>query len=110
MRGFFKQRGYEDSTELAQHRIARLPAGPPLADYGFEDAKIFDKADSAKLRSGKALEMAGAFLESQPFALAVVADPGCLTVLGESGSWHRAVGSTAVMVSKLVLDFSAKNI
>ncbi len=35
---------------------------------------------------------------------------GCLTVLGESGSWHRAVGSMAVTVSKLVLDFSAKNI
>ncbi len=40
----------------------------------------------------------------------VVIELGCLPVLGESGSWHRAVGSTAVMVSKLVLDFSAKNI
>ena len=27
LRGFFKQRGYEDAGELAKHRISRLPPG-----------------------------------------------------------------------------------
>lgn len=74
VRGFINQRGYEDSTELAQHHVARLPAEAPVATYQFDDSKIFDKADSAKLRDEKALNKAGDFLESNPFSLAVVAD------------------------------------
>lgn len=73
VRGFFKNRGYEDSTELARHRISRLPAGPAMATYPFEDSKLFGKPDSAKLRDQKKLDEAGEFLQNHPFGLAVVA-------------------------------------
>lgn len=70
--GFFKRRGYEDSTELARHRIARLPAGPALADYPFDDSKLFGGPDSTKLHDQKSLNKAGKFLENNPFGLVVV--------------------------------------
>lgn len=72
VRGFFQQRGYEDSSELAQHRIARLPSATPAAEYAFDDSKIFDKPDSAKLRNQKLLHTAGEYLEQNRFSLAVV--------------------------------------
>jgi len=73
LRGFFKQRGYEDQTELAKHLISRLPAAPPWKEYSYDAAKIFDKGDSAKIRNAKALNEAGQFLQDNPFGLAVVA-------------------------------------
>jgi len=72
LRGFFKNRGYEDETDLAKHRIARLPDERPLGEYVYDPAKIFDKTDSAKIKNAKMLNEAGHFLETNPFGLAVV--------------------------------------
>jgi outer membrane protein OmpA-like peptidoglycan-associated protein len=73
LRGFFKQRGYEDSAELDKHRIAKLPSGPSLGDYVYDASKIFARDDSAKLRNQKTIDDAGRFLQSNRFGLAVVA-------------------------------------
>lgn len=73
LRGFFKKRGYEDSTELAKHSVAQLPAQPVEKRFAFDAGKIFDHPDSAKLKNEKALNEAGNFLQSNPFGLAVVA-------------------------------------
>jgi len=70
--GFFKRRGYEDSTELSRHRIARLPAGSELAYYPFDDSRLFGGPDSTKLHDQKSLNKAGEFLENNPFGLVVV--------------------------------------
>jgi len=72
LRGFFKDRGYEDASELAKYRIARLPSTQPAARYLFDDSKMFDK--SAELRDKKALDRAGKYLETHRFGLAVVVD------------------------------------
>jgi len=71
-RGFFKDRGYRDSSELTKHEIRRLPSKRYFQSYVYNAEKIFDKPDTAKLKNEKTLNAAGAFLELNPFALAVV--------------------------------------
>jgi phospholipid/cholesterol/gamma-HCH transport system substrate-binding protein len=71
-RGFFRNRGYEDSADLTKHEIAKLPQGPALKTFVFDSKQIFDKPDSAKLKNQKALNEVGKFLEDQKFGLAVV--------------------------------------
>ena len=71
-RGFFKDRGYRDSSELTKHEIRRLPEKPHSQSFVYDAKKIFDKPDTAKLKNGKILNAAGAFLELNPFGIAVV--------------------------------------
>lgn len=73
LRGFFKKRGYEDSTDLTQHGIRRLPATPYSKRFAYDASQLFEKHDTAKLKKGKALNDVGEFLEQNPFGLAVVA-------------------------------------
>jgi len=73
LRGFFKNRGYEDSEELKRDAIAQLPAGSPDKSFTYAGPKLFDKPDSAKLKGEKALNEAGKFLEQNRYGLAVVA-------------------------------------
>ena len=73
LRGFFHKRGYEDTVELTKNQISQLPAEKPVKEFGYEGNKIFDKADTAKLKKPKDLNEAGAYLEKNPFGVAVVA-------------------------------------
>lgn len=71
-RGFFKNRGYEDSTDLTKHEIDELPERSPVQKFSYSTKDIFDKADTAKLKKQKLLDRAGEFLEQNSFGLAVV--------------------------------------
>jgi outer membrane protein OmpA-like peptidoglycan-associated protein len=73
LRGFFKRRGYTDSADLMKDAISQVPDKPYMHRFMFEAGKIFDGADSAKLRSEKVLDGAGDFLQTHSFGLAVVA-------------------------------------
>ena len=73
LRGYFKNRGYEDSSDLTKYALAQLPAGLPAQQFAFDAGKLFDKPDSAKLKDGKILKPGGEYLQSHPFSLAVVA-------------------------------------
>jgi hypothetical protein len=72
LRGYFKNRGYEDSAELAKDEIARLPQSTPLKTFTFEAKQLFGKVDTAKLKNQKSLDAAGDFLTDTDFGLAVV--------------------------------------
>jgi phospholipid/cholesterol/gamma-HCH transport system substrate-binding protein len=72
LRGFFKKRGYFDSSELNAHAIAKLPARAPMKKFTLDGSQLFDKPDQAKLGKEKSLNQIGAFLESNPFSLAVI--------------------------------------
>jgi phospholipid/cholesterol/gamma-HCH transport system substrate-binding protein len=72
LRGFFKNRGYEDSADLGKHEVSELPRKPPAKEFSWEANKLFDKPDTAKLKKTKALDDAGKYLESTKFGLAVV--------------------------------------
>ena len=71
LRGFFKNRGYEDAADLTKHAISRLPEGEPAKTLEYDGQKLFNK--QAKLKDEKALKGAGEYLQANRFDLAVVA-------------------------------------
>ena len=73
VRGFFKNRGYEDSGDLTKYQIAKLPAEPSTKTFAFDGKQLFDKPDTAKLKDEKALKDAGKYLEQTKFGLVVIA-------------------------------------
>jgi phospholipid/cholesterol/gamma-HCH transport system substrate-binding protein len=73
LRGFFKKRGYEDSTELTKFEVTQLPQGTAIKEFSFPAKHLFDKQDSAKLKNEKSLDAAGEYLASNQFGFAVVA-------------------------------------
>jgi len=72
LRGYFKNRGYEDSSELAKDEIERLPQGIPAKTFTYSVKRLFDKQDSAKLKNQKSLNDCGQFLANNQFGFAVV--------------------------------------
>ncbi|MGO9302092.1 MAG: OmpA family protein [Candidatus Korobacteraceae bacterium] len=72
LRGYFKSRGYEDSAELAQNEIERLPQGATIKEFTYSAKQLFDRQDSAKLRNQKSLNAGGEFLANNQFGLAVI--------------------------------------
>jgi hypothetical protein len=72
VRGYFKNRGYEDSAELAKNEIQELPQSTPLKAFTYSSKQLFDKPDSAKLKNQKSLTAGGEFLANNQFGFAVV--------------------------------------
>jgi phospholipid/cholesterol/gamma-HCH transport system substrate-binding protein len=70
--GYFKKRGYEDSSDIAANRIDGLPQGAPSKTFTFPGKQLFDSRDSAKLKDQKSLKAAGDFLAQNQFGVAVV--------------------------------------
>lgn len=72
LRGYFKSRGYTDSTELAKYEIERLPQSAPTKEFTYSAKQLFDKHDSAKLKNQKVLNAGGEFLANNQFGFAVI--------------------------------------
>jgi phospholipid/cholesterol/gamma-HCH transport system substrate-binding protein len=96
LRGFFKQRGYEDSSELAKNEIPKLPASPPLKTFHYDGKQIFDKPETAKLKKQEALNEAGKFLETNRYGLAVVASSAGMR--GDSSEQRLLTEARAMVV------------
>ena len=72
LRGYFKNRGYEDSADLGKDEIANVPDATTVKDFTFQAKDLFDKQDSAKLKGQKVLNAAGEYLAGNEFGVAVV--------------------------------------
>ncbi len=72
LRGYFKSRGYEDSSELTKYEVEQLPQASPVKEFTLSAKQLFDKQDTAKLKNQRSLKEAGEFLASNPFGVAVV--------------------------------------
>ena len=72
LRGFFKNRGYEDASDLTKNAISHLPPGEPTKTFDVDGREIFAKPNEAKLKNEKALKEAGDYLQANKFGLAVV--------------------------------------
>jgi phospholipid/cholesterol/gamma-HCH transport system substrate-binding protein len=72
VRGYFKNRGYEDSDELAKNEIERLPQSAPTKEFTYSTKQLFGKQDSAKLKNQKSLNAGGEFLANNKFGFAIV--------------------------------------
>ncbi len=101
LRGFFKNRGYEDAADLTKHAISRLPASEPVKAFDFEGKKLFNQ--QAKLEDHKALKDVGDYLEANKFGLAVIVD--AVGMKGETGQDRVLSEGRAAAV----LDYLAKN-
>jgi phospholipid/cholesterol/gamma-HCH transport system substrate-binding protein len=101
LRGFFKNRGYEDAADLNKHAISSLPPGEPVKTFEYDGRKLFN--EQAKLKDEKALKEAGEYLRSNPFGLAVVvASTG---MKGETGKDRILSEGRAAVIR----DYLAKN-
>ena len=56
LRGFFKNRGYEDSGELTKNEIRQLPAGRYSKEFTLDAKGLFEKPDTARLKSERELK------------------------------------------------------
>ena len=72
LRGYFKTRGYEDSSEVTKNEITKLPSDAPSKEFTYSVKMLFDKKESAKLSQPKPLHDSGEFLTSEQFGLAVI--------------------------------------
>jgi phospholipid/cholesterol/gamma-HCH transport system substrate-binding protein len=72
LRGYFKNRGYENSSDLAKNEIKYLPQAEPLKTFTFDAKQLFDKVDTAKPKNQKSLRAAGQFLADNEFGIAVI--------------------------------------
>jgi phospholipid/cholesterol/gamma-HCH transport system substrate-binding protein len=70
--GYFKKRGYEDSSDLAANKISGLPQGTPVKIFAYTARQLFDGRASAKMTDQKTLKAAGDFLAQKQFGLAVI--------------------------------------
>lgn len=102
LRGFFSQRGYEDSDELAKHSISRLPAEQYTKQFVYDGAKLFTKQDSAKLKNPKTLNEVGKFLEENKFGEAVVA--AAAGPKGETDKEHELTLARSAVIRDYLAD------
>ncbi len=72
VRGFYKDRGYEDSATLTKNEIPQLPQAEPLKTFTYESQQLFEKIDTAKPKNQKSLRPAGQFLTDNEFGVAVI--------------------------------------
>jgi len=70
--GYFKKRGYENSTNLGANRISGLPQATPVKTFTYAGKQLFGDRDSAKLKDEKTLKDAGDFLAQNQFGVAVI--------------------------------------
>jgi len=84
LRGYFKSRGYQDSSELGKNEIAGMPQGTPIKTFTYSSKQLFDKKDSAKLKNEKSLHAGGDFLTHNQFGFALV-----VVSVGEEGDAQK---------------------
>jgi phospholipid/cholesterol/gamma-HCH transport system substrate-binding protein len=70
--GYFKKRGYVNSSDLAANTISGLPQGTPLKVFTFSAKDLFANHDSAKIKNQKSLKDGGDYLAQNEFGVAVV--------------------------------------
>jgi len=101
LRGFFKSRGYEDSSELTANKIDQLPQATPIKEFTYSAKQLFDKEDSAKLKNQKSLNPGGEFLANNQFGVAVIASS---TGIGDSQKDLVLTAARAAVVREYLVE------
>jgi len=71
-RGYFKDRGYLDATELTKWELETIPAAQPMRKFVLASDDLFEKPATVKLKDKQRLNEVGAYLEKNPFSLVLV--------------------------------------
>jgi hypothetical protein len=72
LRGYFKKRGYEESGDLVENQIDRLPSESPLKTFTYTSQSLFGDRVAVKLQHRQSLNDSGGYLASNPFGVAVI--------------------------------------
>jgi outer membrane protein OmpA-like peptidoglycan-associated protein len=102
LRGFFKNRGYKDASDLTANEIKRIPAQPPGERLTFASQDLFDKPDNAKLKNEKRLEKAGRTLETSEFREVIIS--ATTGAKGDSDESRDLARARAYVVRKHLVD------
>ena len=101
LRGYFKNRGYEDTSDLGKDEIESAPQAATIKDFTYQAKDLFDKQDSAKLKGQKALKSAGEYLAGNDFGVAVIeASTG---TSGSSDTDHTLAQARALVVRDYIV-------
>src|SRR5262245_19309353 len=80
LRGFFKDRGYYDASELTKYDVGKIPAEDAQKKFIYASNELFDEQKTGKIKEKNELKNAGKFLQQNHFGLVVVTaysgDPG----------------------------------
>jgi outer membrane protein OmpA-like peptidoglycan-associated protein len=90
LRGYFKNRGYEDSADVGKNEIGGMPQGTPIKGFTYSSKQLFDKQDSARMKNQKSLRAGGEFLANNQFGFAVV-----VVSAGKEGDAQKEMQLTA---------------
>jgi phospholipid/cholesterol/gamma-HCH transport system substrate-binding protein len=71
LRGYFNKQGFADPDEIKKYVIPRLPPENPEKTFEYDAKKMFDK-EAAKVKDQKALDKAGAYLQTHASGLSVI--------------------------------------
>ena len=102
LRGYYSNRGYENSAELTKDEIVRLPQSTPLKTFTYEAKQLFGKVDTAKLKNQKSLDAAGDFLTDTDFGVAVVV--ACSSMEGDAGKDLVLTQGRALVVREYLVE------
>jgi outer membrane protein OmpA-like peptidoglycan-associated protein len=103
--GFYKKRGYEDSSELSAHAIDRLPQGSPVKAFAYLPKQLFGGRDSIKLHNQKSLNDGGDYLAKNAFGLAVIVVSGAAD--GDSQKELELTEVRAMVIRKYLVEHFA---
>lgn len=102
LRGFFKDRGYYDASELTKYDVGNMPQQNAEKKFVYSSKDLFDEQKTGKIKEKNTLKDAGKFLEKNPFGLVVVtaysAEPG------EKEENLQVTQAQALVVRKYLID------
>jgi outer membrane protein OmpA-like peptidoglycan-associated protein len=102
LRGFFKERGYENEADVKANEIEQIPQGNPAKTFAYDPKQLFDKPDSAKLKNQKLLKDSGQFLQTEKQGLVVIA---CSTdTKGDARKNHDLSEARAYVVRQYLVE------
>jgi phospholipid/cholesterol/gamma-HCH transport system substrate-binding protein len=102
LRGYFTNRGYENSSDLLKNEIVSLPQAEPLKTFTFDAKQLFEKVDTAKPRNQKSLRGAGQFLADNEFGVAVI--EVSTSMAGDSGKDLVLTQARAMVVREYLIE------
>jgi phospholipid/cholesterol/gamma-HCH transport system substrate-binding protein len=102
LRGFFKDRGYYDVSELTKYDVGKMPKAAVEKKFVYSSKDLFDEEKTGKIKEKNNLKDAGKFLQNNPFGLIVVT-----AYSGEPGEKEENLQMTqaqALVVRKFLID------
>jgi len=102
LRGFFKNRGYEDASDRTEYLIPQIPNRPWSREFLINARDIFNNRTGARLKNRERIRPIGQYLQDHPFNLAIVV--AYTDMKGDSAQDLKLSEARAYVVRKYLVD------